>query len=204
VRPWFHSRRLVRSMAVDAAVAHPAGPCTTLLPSRRATERGGEAAAGWVPPSTGTTAPGRPARMGHPHRSVWPVASGPWGAKLDRITLQLGVAVAVVIAGVLVCGLGDQPVRPGPLGQGRPGDGHPPAAAAQPGDPRGRQRLGHEVEADEVGASLKWATAKVERAQQRGNGERTQGRERQAERGGDVNDPPPTIESAVGALGLQP
>jgi hypothetical protein len=44
---------------------------------------------------------------------------------------------------------------------------------------------------DEVGASLKWATAKVERTSQRGNGTRSQGRERQAERGGDFNDPPP-------------
>jgi hypothetical protein len=48
-----------------------------------------------------------------------------------------------------------------------------------------------ELEADEVGASLKWATAKVERASQRGNGQRDQGRERQAERGGDFNDQPP-------------
>jgi quercetin dioxygenase-like cupin family protein len=43
-----------------------------------------------------------------------------------------------------------------------------------------------------VGASLKWATAKVERASQRGNGDRSQGRERAAERGGDFNDQPPT------------
>ena len=49
-----------------------------------------------------------------------------------------------------------------------------------------------ELEADEVGASLKWATAKVERVSQRDNGDRTQGRERQAERGGDFNDAPPT------------
>jgi hypothetical protein len=48
-----------------------------------------------------------------------------------------------------------------------------------------------ELEADEVGASLKWATAKVERAAQRGNGERTPARGRQAERGGDFNDPAP-------------
>jgi single-strand DNA-binding protein len=32
---------------------------------------------------------------------------------------------------------------------------------------------------------------KVERSSQRGNGDRTQGRERQAERGGDFNDQPP-------------
>jgi single-strand DNA-binding protein len=35
-----------------------------------------------------------------------------------------------------------------------------------------------EIEADEVGASLKWATAKVERTSQRGDGDRAQGRER--------------------------
>jgi hypothetical protein len=57
--------------------------------------------------------------------------------------------------------------------------------------PEGDKRLVTELEADEVGASLKWATAKVERASQRGNGERSSGRERQAERGGDFNDPPP-------------
>jgi hypothetical protein len=49
-----------------------------------------------------------------------------------------------------------------------------------------------ELEADKVGASLKWATAKVERTSQRGNGERSSGRERSAERGGDLNDAPPT------------
>jgi hypothetical protein len=48
-----------------------------------------------------------------------------------------------------------------------------------------------EIEADEVGASLKFATAKVERSAQRGNGERSSGRERPAERGGDFNEPPP-------------
>jgi single-strand DNA-binding protein len=58
--------------------------------------------------------------------------------------------------------------------------------------PEGDKRSVTEIEADEVGASLKWATAKVERTSQRGNGERTQGRERAAERGGDFNDAPPT------------
>jgi single-strand DNA-binding protein len=57
--------------------------------------------------------------------------------------------------------------------------------------PEGDKRSVTEVEADEVGASLKWATAKVERTASRGNGDRTQGRERQAERGGDFNDQPP-------------
>jgi single-strand DNA-binding protein len=57
--------------------------------------------------------------------------------------------------------------------------------------PEGDKRSVTEIEADEVGASLKWATAKVERSSQRGNGERSSGRERQAERGGDFNDAPP-------------
>jgi hypothetical protein len=48
-----------------------------------------------------------------------------------------------------------------------------------------------EIEADEVEASLKFATAKIERSAQRGNGDRSPGRERQAERGGDFNDQPP-------------
>jgi single-strand DNA-binding protein len=56
--------------------------------------------------------------------------------------------------------------------------------------PEGEKRSVTEIEADEVGASLKFATAKVERASSR-SGDRTQGRERQAERGGDFNDPPP-------------
>ena len=54
----------------------------------------------------------------------------------------------------------------------------------------GEKRSVTELEADEVGASLKFATAKVERVQGRGNGERGQGRQRQAERG-DFNDPAP-------------
>ena len=57
--------------------------------------------------------------------------------------------------------------------------------------PEGDKRSVTELEADEVGASLKWATAKVERAPDRGTGDRTHGRERPAERGGDVNDQPP-------------
>jgi single-strand DNA-binding protein len=57
--------------------------------------------------------------------------------------------------------------------------------------PEGDKRSVTELEADEVGASLKWATAKVERASQRGNGERSSDRQRQAERGGDFNDAPP-------------
>jgi single-strand DNA-binding protein len=57
--------------------------------------------------------------------------------------------------------------------------------------PEGDKRSVTELEADEVGASLKWATAKVERATDRGTGDRAQGRERQTERGGDFNDMPP-------------
>jgi hypothetical protein len=48
-----------------------------------------------------------------------------------------------------------------------------------------------EIEADEVGASLKFATAKVERTNERATRDRAQGRERQAERAGDFNDAPP-------------
>jgi single-strand DNA-binding protein len=62
--------------------------------------------------------------------------------------------------------------------------------ATQLGDPEGDQRSVTEIEADEVGASLKWATAKVERTSQRGNGDRSSGWERPAERGGDFNDTP--------------
>jgi single-strand DNA-binding protein len=72
--------------------------------------------------------------------------------------------------------------------------------------PDGDKRSVTELEADEVGASLKWATAKVERSSQRGNGERSSGWERQTERG-DFNDAPPSehppvqpAPSAPGAL----
>jgi single-strand DNA-binding protein len=57
--------------------------------------------------------------------------------------------------------------------------------------PEGDKRSVTELETDEVGASLKWATAKVERTSQRSNGERNSSRERQAERGGDFNDAAP-------------
>jgi single-stranded DNA-binding protein len=57
--------------------------------------------------------------------------------------------------------------------------------------PEGDKRSVTEIEADEVGASLKFATAKVERATERGTSDRSQARERQAERGGDFNDQPP-------------
>src|SRR5512132_1066354 len=56
--------------------------------------------------------------------------------------------------------------------------------------PEGDKRAVTEIEADEVGASLKWATAKVERTTERATSDRAQGRERQAERG-DFNDPAP-------------
>jgi single-stranded DNA-binding protein len=54
---------------------------------------------------------------------------------------------------------------------------------------RGEKRSVTEIEADEVGASLKLATAKVERA--RCAAPATAAKERQAERGGDFNDAPP-------------
>ena len=57
--------------------------------------------------------------------------------------------------------------------------------------PEGERRTTTEIDADEVGASLKFHTAKLERAHHRGNSERAQGREQVAERGGDFNDPPP-------------
>jgi single-strand DNA-binding protein len=57
--------------------------------------------------------------------------------------------------------------------------------------PEGEKRSVAEIEADEVGASLRFATAKVERASERSHSDRSQGRERPAERGGDFNDQPP-------------
>jgi len=57
--------------------------------------------------------------------------------------------------------------------------------------PEGDKRSVTEIEADEVGASLKWATAKVERAPSRANDDRAPARERQAERGSDFSDAPP-------------
>jgi single-strand DNA-binding protein len=57
--------------------------------------------------------------------------------------------------------------------------------------PEGEKRSVAEIEADEVGASLKFATAKVERTTERGSSDRSQGRDRQTERGGDFNEPPP-------------
>jgi single-strand DNA-binding protein len=57
--------------------------------------------------------------------------------------------------------------------------------------PEGEKRSVAEIEADEVGASLRFATAKVERASERTTSDRSQGRERQTERSGDFNDQPP-------------
>jgi single-stranded DNA-binding protein len=48
-------------------------------------------------------------------------------------------------------------------------------------------------------ASLKWAIAKMERASQRGNGERSSGRERQAERGGTSTTNHPSDQSLLSA-----
>jgi single-strand DNA-binding protein len=57
--------------------------------------------------------------------------------------------------------------------------------------PEGEKRSVAEIEADEIGASLKFATAKVERATERATSDRAQGREWPAERGVDFNDQPP-------------
>jgi single-stranded DNA-binding protein len=67
-----------------------------------------------------------------------------------------------------------------------------PAPPAQLGDPEGEKRSVTEIEADEVGASLKWATAKVDRTLEHAQSNRSQARERSAERGGHFNEPPPT------------
>jgi single-strand DNA-binding protein len=55
--------------------------------------------------------------------------------------------------------------------------------------PEGEKRTSTEIDADEVGASLKFHTAKLERAHHRSTAERAAGRE--AERG-QFNDEPPT------------
>jgi single-strand DNA-binding protein len=54
--------------------------------------------------------------------------------------------------------------------------------------PEGDKRSVTEIDADEVGASLKFHTAKLERAHHRSNSERAAGRE--AERGQFNNEPP--------------
>jgi single-strand DNA-binding protein len=93
-----------------------------------------------------------------------------------------------------MCGAGRPSTWPTPSPrafQGRPDDGHRRLRQRSWETPEGDKRSVTEIEADEVGASLKWATAKVERTSQRGNGDRNSGRERAAERGADFNDPPP-------------
>jgi single-stranded DNA-binding protein len=77
-----------------------------------------------------------------------------------------------------------------PGGQALTGSWSPAGSGSAAGNPEGDKRSVTEIEADEVGASLKWATAKVERTGQRGNGERSSGRERQAERGDFIDQPP--------------
>jgi single-strand DNA-binding protein len=58
--------------------------------------------------------------------------------------------------------------------------------------PEGDKRSVTEIEADEVGASLKWATAKVERATERRNGERSSGRSGRPSAVGISATPPPS------------
>jgi predicted DNA-binding protein (UPF0251 family) len=64
------------------------------------------------------------------------------------------------------------------------------------GDARSAGGKGSELQqrsaAHQFGVSRKFATAKVERTTERAANDRSQGRERQAERGGDFNDQPPT------------
>jgi single-strand DNA-binding protein len=68
--------------------------------------------------------------------------------------------------------------------------------------PEGDKRSVTEIEADEVGASLKWATAKVERSSQRGNGDRAQGRERAGRTRRRLQRRPPVLSSySFSALG---
>jgi len=56
--------------------------------------------------------------------------------------------------------------------------------------PEGERRSATEIDADEVGASLKFHTAKLERATHRSSPERAAGRERAAERGQFSDEPP--------------
>jgi hypothetical protein len=67
------------------------------------------------------------------------------------------------------------------------------------GDPEGEKPSVTQIRADEVGASLKWATAKVERVTQCGNGDR--GACRRAWR---RQRPGADLLNAGGALDLQP
>jgi single-strand DNA-binding protein len=163
------------------------------------------ARSGWAPNATSTSKEKREHGSGQPHRHHRHLADDPE----FRFT-QNGIAVANLRVAVTQ--------RTQQEGQWRDGDtsffkvnvwrgqaGHLADSLTQ-GDrvmitgrlrqrswetPEGEKRSVAEIEADEVGASLKWATAKVERTSQRGNGDRTQGRERAAERGGDFNDPAP-------------
>jgi hypothetical protein len=63
------------------------------------------------------------------------------------------------------------------------------------GDPEGDKRSVTEIVADEVEASLKWATAKLERHRMRSWRPQPR-RDRQAERGDDFNDGPHPLTSA--------
>jgi single-strand DNA-binding protein len=57
--------------------------------------------------------------------------------------------------------------------------------------PEGEKRSVTELEAEEVGASLKWATAQGRALESARHGDRASGQERAAERGGDFDDQPP-------------
>ena len=57
--------------------------------------------------------------------------------------------------------------------------------------PEGEKRSVAEIEADEVGASLKFATAKVERATERATRDRAQGGSGRPNAAATFNEPPP-------------
>ena len=103
LRPWFRSRRLVSlAMAVDAAVPHPAMQVDDLAPVEvlRPTDEDGRPPPDGPPPHP----EGNGARPVSQDRRPATSASGPptppagGVSRLDRVTLQLGVTVAVVIA----------------------------------------------------------------------------------------------------------
>jgi hypothetical protein len=77
-----------------------------------------------------------------------------WGYLVRNVAEVADPPAARTPEGQRVAGPGRAPGRL--PGQGGPGDGHWAAAPAQLGDPEGDKRSVTEIEADEVGASLKW------------------------------------------------
>ena len=120
LRPWFRSRRLVTAgHGRGRRRAAPGHGRRRPRPGRGAAadRRGGGRRLMTAPPTS------RPCGQRHQAASArtggqTPLASGPprpapgGVSRLDRVTLQLGVAVAVVIAAVLLCGVGDLACTP--------------------------------------------------------------------------------------------